>query len=150
MFAAPQVKPTQFGVVDRNTLFVAFEGRATEHTPLFKVSDGRLAGLRVSGVSAGGRLQGCGTLSAQLSAKPHMPSLDADCRVAEPAYQCNSFRLSRGWTCSTLTTTPARSERWRVSSLLAPGCALVAACSCRAALLSSDKGCGCAWHTAAS
>ena len=31
-----QVKPTQFGVVDRNTLFVAFEGRATEHTPLFK------------------------------------------------------------------------------------------------------------------
>ena len=32
-----QVKPTQFGVVDNHTLFVAFEGRATEHTPLFKV-----------------------------------------------------------------------------------------------------------------
>lgn len=39
--ACLQVKPTQFGVVDRNTLFVAFEGRATEHTPLFKVHNGR-------------------------------------------------------------------------------------------------------------
>ena len=31
-----QVKPTQFGVVDDTTLFAAFEGRATSHTPVFK------------------------------------------------------------------------------------------------------------------
>ena len=34
-----QVRPTQFGVVDNRTLFVAFEGRATGHTPLFKGVD---------------------------------------------------------------------------------------------------------------
>lgn len=33
----PQVRPTQFGVVDSHTLFVAFEGRATDRTPMFKV-----------------------------------------------------------------------------------------------------------------
>lgn len=31
-----QVKPTSFGYVDDTSLFVAFEGRATEHTPVFK------------------------------------------------------------------------------------------------------------------
>jgi hypothetical protein len=34
-----QVRPTQFGVMDATTLFVAFEGRATSHTPLFKGID---------------------------------------------------------------------------------------------------------------
>lgn len=34
---APQVRPTSFGVVDDHTMFVAFEGRATPHTPFFKV-----------------------------------------------------------------------------------------------------------------
>jgi len=34
---ARQVQPTSFGVVDDHSMFVAFEGRATEHTPLFKV-----------------------------------------------------------------------------------------------------------------
>jgi hypothetical protein len=32
-----QVRPTQFGLVDSHSLFVAFEGRAAEDTPLFKV-----------------------------------------------------------------------------------------------------------------
>ncbi|KAI3430630.1 hypothetical protein D9Q98_005223 [Chlorella vulgaris] len=33
------VRPTQFGIVDSHTLFVAFEGRAAEDTPLFKGVD---------------------------------------------------------------------------------------------------------------
>lgn len=39
-----QVRPTQFGIVDSHTLFVAFEGRAAEDTPLFKVRHAGCAG----------------------------------------------------------------------------------------------------------
>ena len=57
------MKPTQFGVVDRNTLFVAFEGRATEHTPLFKVSNWG-GGPQVGRVRAG---RGCCAVCAARS-----------------------------------------------------------------------------------
>ncbi|KAL4451238.1 hypothetical protein ABPG77_009310 [Micractinium sp. CCAP 211/92] len=33
------VRPTSFGVIDDHTMFVAFEGRATSHTPPFKGVD---------------------------------------------------------------------------------------------------------------
>ena len=64
------MKPTQFGVVDRNTLFVAFEGRATEHTPLFKVRSGRRG-------SAGGEQLVAATLAVLLTRAGPLLASDA-------------------------------------------------------------------------
>lgn len=63
-----QVHPTQFGVVDSRTLFVAFEGRATDRTPMFRVR------------GALGDQPGCGRVGA-----PTCPSLFS---LHPPASNC--------------------------------------------------------------
>lgn len=63
----PQVRPTSFGVVDDHTMFVAFEGRATADTPLFKARKTAARRQRAAAVGAGyGDRQGGGALACRL------------------------------------------------------------------------------------